>query len=302
MADLTHHFQRWTETDGCHTTSIPALTLNRWSGLSDPVMDVAQPAVCLIAQGVKEVTLGTRLYRYSSEKLLLVSADVLVTSCVVQASERVPYLGLSLALDPATVCELAAQTEEPETSEPPSALAVTQTDPPLLDAFDRLLGLLASPHECKILAPLVMREITYRLLMGEQGPRLRQMFVGDGASQRTLRALRHLREHYAESIRIEDLARAVHLSPSALHQHFKSLTSLSPLQYQKLLRLHEARRLMLTESLDASEASFRVGYESPSQFSREYRRHFGAPPRKDIDDARRRTLAASARVASIATN
>jgi len=301
MVDLTRHIQRWTGTDGSHPTSIPALTLNRWSSLQEPMMDVVQPAVCLIAQGAKDVTLGTQQYRYSPGKLLLISADVLVTSCVVQASSAVPYLGLSLALDSATVCELAAQTQGPEPLATPSALAVTQTDPALLDAFHRLLELLAVPSDCKILAPLVMREITYRLLMGEQGSRLRHMFVGDGASQRTLRALRYLREHYAEAIRIEDLARAVHLSPSALHQHFKSLTSLSPLQYQKHLRLHVARRLMLTERLDASEACFRVGYESPSQFSREYRRHFGAPPRKDIDDARRRTLAAPELVADAAT-
>jgi AraC-like DNA-binding protein len=218
---------------------------------------------------------------------LLVGADLPIAACILQASRAAPYLSLSLELDQAVVCEVAAQVPVQRTNGTISALAVSAVDPPLLDAVTRLVAMLANDAaERRVLAPLTVREIVFRLLTGSQGARLRQLAVGEGSAHRVLKTLRWLQEHFAEPLRIEDLARDVQLSSSALHQHFKNVTAMSPLQYQKQLRLHEARRLMLTLGIEASEASFQVGYESPSQFSREYRRMFGAPPRRDIAHAR----------------
>ena len=167
------------------------------------------------------------------------------------------------------------------------ALAVSTLDPLLLDSVTRLVVLLDNPKDAQVLAPLIRREITYRLLIGPEGQRLRQIISGNDQGQRITHALRWLKVHYLEPLRVESLAKQAWMSPSALHRHFKAVTALSPLQYQKSLRLQEARRLMLGEALDAAEASFKVGYESPTQFSREYRRLFGAPPRRDIESLRK---------------
>jgi AraC-like DNA-binding protein len=283
---LAETLEQLTSGDGSHATEIPGLLLHRLSAPSLPTPGILCASLCVVAQGAKEVRLGDGVYRYDPEQFLLVAAHMPIESQVITASRNAPYLSLSLELDQAMVCEVAAQVPSEELQGTSAALAVSPLEPELLDAVARLVALSSTPRDCAVLAPLVMREITYRLLASEQGPRLRQIALGDGSTQRILRALRWLREHYTEPFRIEALAREVHLSPSALHQHFKSVTAMSPLQYQKQLRLHEARRLMLSDHLDAAEASFRVGYESPSQFSREYRRLFGAPPRQDITDAR----------------
>lgn len=283
---LAHTLEQLTSGDGSHATDIPGLLLHRLSAPSLPTPGILCASLCVVAQGAKEVRLGDGVYRYDPEQFLLVAAHMPIESQVITASRTAPYLSLSLELDQAMVCEVAAQVPADELQGTSAALAVSPLEPELLDAVARLVALSRNARDCAVLAPLVMREITYRLLASEQGPRLRQIALGDGSTQRILRALRWLREHYTEPFRIEALAREVHLSPSALHQHFKSVTAMSPLQYQKQLRLHEARRLMLSDHLDAAEASFRVGYESPSQFSREYRRLFGAPPRQDITDAR----------------
>jgi AraC-like DNA-binding protein len=289
---LAETIDQLTGADGSHETDIPGLLLHRLSAPSLPTPGLLCASLCVVAQGAKEVRLGAGVYRYDPDQFLLVSAHMPIESQVITASRSSPYLSLSLELDQAMVCELAAQVpsqEVPSTSTANAALAVSPLDSELLDAVARLVALARSTRDRGVLAPLVMREITYRLLASEQGPRLRQIALGDGSTQRILRALRWLREHYTEPVRIETLAREVHLSPSALHQHFKSVTAMSPLQYQKQLRLHEAKRLMLSDHLDAAEACFRVGYESPSQFSREYRRLFGAPPRQNITEARNTT-------------
>jgi len=283
---LAHIIEQLTSGDGSHATEISGLLLHRLSAPSLPTPGILCASLCVVAQGAKEVRLGDGVYRYDSEQFLLVAAHMPIESQVITASRSAPYLSLSLELDQAMICEVAAQVPAEELQGTSAALAVSPLEPELLDAVARLVALSRNPRDSAVLSPLVMREITYRLLASEQGPRLRQIALGDGSSPRILRALRWLREHYTEPFRIEALAREVHLSPSALHQHFKSVTAMSPLQYQKQLRLHEARRLMLSDHLDAAEASFRVGYESPSQFSREYRRLFGAPPRQDIADAR----------------
>jgi AraC-like DNA-binding protein len=237
----------------------------------------------MVAQGAKEVFLADETYRLDPAQSLLVSVDLPVAARVVEASPGHPYLAVRLALDAAVVGELLADgTPTPPLGLPARAIAVTPAEPPLLDAVSRLVALLDSPQDTAALAPLVLREITYRLLTGPQGARMRQIVSAGAPAHRIARAIRWLKDHFADPIQVESLARRVGMSPSAFHLHFKHVTALSPLQYQKRLRLHEARRLMLGEGLDAAESAFRVGYESPSQFSREYRRMFGAPPRQDI--------------------
>jgi AraC-like DNA-binding protein len=294
LVKLAAAIQRQAASDGGYNTAVPALKLSRFSAPSDLTALVYEPSLCFVAQGAKEVILADETYRLDPAQSLLVSVDLLVAARVVEASRGSPYLGIRISLDPAVVGELLADgmTGLPLGS-PARGLAVTPVEPALLDAVTRLVTVLDSPQDIAPLAPLVLREITYRLLAGPQGLRLRQMASAGAPAHRIARAIRWLKDHFTDPLRIESLAKQVGMSPSALHLHFKGVTALSPLQYQKRLRLHEARRLMLGEGLDAAQASFRVGYESPSQFSREYRRTFGAPPRQDVDALKVEALAAN---------
>jgi AraC-like DNA-binding protein len=283
LAKLASAVECQTSTDGGYDTAVTALRLSRFSAPSDLVALVYEPSLCLVAQGAKEVLLADEAYRLDPAHFLLVSVDLPVDARVVEASPGRPYLAVRIALDPSVVGELLADgMTAPPLPPPARGLAVTPVEPPLLDAVTRLVDLLDSPQDIEPLAPLVLREITYRVLAGPQGLRLRQIASAGAPAQRIARAIRWLKDHFADPLRIESLARQVRMSPSAFHLHFKSVTAMSPLQYQKRLRLQEARRLMLGEGLDAAEAAFRVGYESPSQFSREYRRMFGSPPRQDV--------------------
>lgn len=283
LTELAARIGRHTPADGAHATDVAELTLFRASHRSEPVGVLYEPSLCLIAQGSKEVRLGDEAYRYDPAHFLLVSVDLPVSGCVTVATPDEPYLALRIGLDTGTVGELLADGAHTDAPAPAArGLAVSPVEPPLLDAVTRLVGLLDAPRDVITLAPLVLREITYRLLTGPQGAWLRQMAAVGAPAQRIARAIRWLRDHFAEPLRIESLARQAKMGASAFHQHFKTVTALSPLQYQKRLRLQEARRLMLGEGLDAAEAAYRVGYESPSQFSREYRRQFGAPPRADV--------------------
>jgi AraC-like DNA-binding protein len=252
-----------------------------------------EPSLCLVAQGSKHVLLAGEVYRYDPDRFLLVSVDLPVATQVIEASPRAPYLALRVALDPAVVGELVADgaSSDARGTVPARGIALSPVEPPLLDAVLRLVGLLESPRDIAALSPLVIRELTYRVLTGEQGPRLRQIASAGAPAQRIATAIRWLKDHFAEPLSIEALAREVRLSPSALHRYFKAVTAMSPLQYQKRLRLQEARRLMLGDGLDASEAGFRVGYESPSQFSREFKRLFGMTPVQEVEQTRTRLVA-----------
>ena len=287
LVTLVGLLERQTRIDGNYPTAIRGLTLYRHVKPSPPTNVLYEPALCLIAQGSKRVMLGDREYRYDAARYLLIAADVPATARIVAATAQTPYLALKLVLDPLEVGEVVAQLGPgQQASLATGALAVSALDPLLLDSVVRLVELLESARDAQVLAPLVRREITYRLLVGPEGQRLRQIISGNDQGQRITHALRWLKAHYAEPLRVESLAKQAGMSPSALHRHFKAVTAQSPLQYQKHLRLQEARRLMLGEALDAAEASFKVGYESPTQFSREYRRLFGAPPRRDIETLR----------------
>ena len=281
--------ERLTVTDGGHATLIAPLTLWRLSAPTPPAHALQRACFCMAAQGSKQALLGGETYLHDPSGYLLMSVDLPLTAQVVEASPEEPYLGFCLDIDPRQVGALMLEME-PLEGAPRAAvsgaaarsLSVSRTDAPLRDAVLRLLRLLDTPRDVPVLAPLALREIFYRLLTGEQGGRLRQTFVDDSLTQRVARATDWLKRHYAEPLRIETIAQEVCMSPSGLHHHFKAVTALSPLQYQKHLRLQEARRLMLSDALDAATAGYRVGYQSPSQFNREYSRLFGAPPQRDI--------------------
>jgi AraC-like DNA-binding protein len=288
QAELTALLGRLTAVDGNHQTAIEPLTLHRLSAPSLPTHGVLRPTFCLVAQGSKLTVLGEETHHHDSLRYLLLSVDLPLTVQVTEASPAEPYLGLCLDIDPRQIGALLLEMEGGDVA-PPAAVAVTtrslslsRTDSPLLDASLRLLRLLETPADVPMLAPPAVREILYRLLTGEQGGRLRQIAVQGSLTQRVARATEWIKRHYAEPLSIDTIAQEVCMSASGLHHHFKAVTALSPLQYQKHLRLQEARRLMLSEALDAATAGYRVGYQSPSQFSREYRRHFGAPPQRDL--------------------
>jgi AraC-like DNA-binding protein len=269
---------------GIFETAIPSLSFVRREASTDPASYLQEPSVCLIAQGAKRILLGKDSYVYDSNHYLITALDLPVVAAITEASAAKPYMSLKLRLDRREISQLMVESAvpAPRASSPQQAMIVSELSLPLLNAFLRLIDLLDEPEGIPVLAPLVEREISYRLLTGEQGPRLRQ--IGSSASQgyQIARAIDWIKKNYDKSIRVEELADMSRMSASSFHQHFRALTSMSPLQYQKWIRLQEARRLMLAESLDAATAAFRVGYESPSQFSREYSRMFDAAPSRDI--------------------
>ena len=248
---------------------------------------VYDPALVLVAQGAKQVILGDEVYRYDESNYLLSAFDLPAHCQVVEASAARPYLCVKLCLDMDLLRELLASA--PDTLPGPTGLglAVSPLDPGLLDAVLRLVRLLETPDDLAVLGPLAEREILYRLLTGPQGDRLRQRAVAGSRSQQVARAIEWLRRHYHRPLRVGDLAAEVAMSPSSLHHHFRAITAMSPLQFQKQLRLQEARRLLMSEPGDVASVAHRVGYESPSQFSREYSRQFGAPPSRDLEQLRR---------------
>jgi AraC-like DNA-binding protein len=285
LNDLAALVGQYTDQDGIAATAIPRVSLIRTSRPSAPIHALQEPALCIVAQGRKQVILGDQVHFYGGAKFLVVSVDVPVVGQVVEATPEQPYLCFRLDLDAgmlgAMMMELgldrAAAGDTPGTS-----LALSDVTPELLDAAIRLVRLLDNPRDIPVLAPLAEREILYRLFIGDQGPRLCQIARAESKLQQVNRAIGWIKRHFSETIRIEDIAAQARMSPSALHLHFKAVTSMSPLQYQKQLRLQEARRLMLGQAMDAATAGFNVGYESPSQFSREYSRLFGAPPLRDM--------------------
>jgi AraC-like DNA-binding protein len=250
---------------------------------------VSSPAFCVIAQGSKEVWLGDDCYRYDADRYLVTAAALPTATRVTGASEERPYLGVVLGLDPALIGSVMVEAGYPAPADRAAVRAfdVSRLDAGLLDAVVRLLRLLDAPaEEARFLRPLVTREIVFRLLRGEQGGRLRQIAVLGGHAHRIARALERLREDFDRPLRIEDIAKELGMSVSGFHHHFKAVTAMSPLQFQKRMRLQDARRLMLGEDLDAASAGHRVGYGDASHFTRDYKRLFGAPPMRDVERLR----------------
>jgi AraC-like DNA-binding protein len=287
---------RWTEQGELHVTAVPGLSLFRRDEPTEPISGMYEPSVCLVAQGSKRVLLGDDTYVYDAHHYLITSVHLPTVVQIIDASREKPYLGLRLKLDPREISQLMVDSNlpPPRVQQPSRGMATGEVTLPLLTAFQRLIDLLAEQKDIPILAPIIQREIIYRLLVGDQGARLRQIASAGSQSHQIARAIGWLKGNFTRPLRIDDLATQVNMSTSTFHHHFRTLTAMSPLQYQKSLRLNEARRLMLTERLDATTAAFQVGYESGSQFSREYSRFFGAPPLRDItklrqiaDDGRR---------------
>ncbi|WP_085442003.1 AraC family transcriptional regulator [Magnetofaba australis] len=266
-------------------TPVVGLTLYRREQPSDPVSGLYEPSVCLVVQGAKRVELGSETIVYDPHRYLITSVRLPTRVQVIEASPQRPYLGLRLLLDQQELSRLMVDSQLPPPKEQKStrAMAVGDATTALMSAFSRLIDLMDAPQDIPILAPTIQREIIYRLLVGDQGGRLRQIASTGSQSNQIARVLDWLQDHFMQPLRIEDLAGRAGMSASTFHQHFRAMTAMSPLQYQKQLRLREAQRLMLTGQHDAASASFEVGYESPSQFSREYSRLFGAPPLRDIN-------------------
>jgi AraC-like DNA-binding protein len=283
IQELAGLIEQYATEEGPNPTIIPRVVLHRVSQVSAPLHTVYEPAVCFVAQGRKRVMAGDNVYVYQHAQYLIISVDVPIESQLLDASPERPFLCMRLDLDRALIAALMleADIERAGREQPCAALEVSSINDELLDAAVRLVRLLGSPADISILAPLAEREILYRLLKGAQASRMSQIAFAESKLQQINLAIGWIKTHFREHFSIEVLATEAGMSSSALHQHFKAVTAMSPLQYQKLLRLQEARRLILAHSLEAAAVAYSVGYESPSQFSREYRRLFGAPPAQD---------------------
>jgi AraC-like DNA-binding protein len=263
-------------------TAIPGLHVAAASVTTEPINHVYEPVFGLVAQGAKSIVLGDKVFDYGAGQYLVVSVDLPITGHINVASEREPFLCMGLTLRPATIATLLLQTAASDRSAVDTpGMGVSKAPGELLDAVVRLLRLLDHPRDAPVLAPLVEREILWRLLRGEQGAMLRQIGFADSRLSQISHAIRWIRANYAEMLRIEDLAQMAAMSVSSFHRHFRAVTSMSPIQYQKQIRLQEARARLLTQSEDVAAVGFAVGYDSPSQFSREYSRVYGAPPGRD---------------------
>jgi len=271
--------------DGTFDLRIPGLHANRFSRTNTECVHGLQlPALCIIAQGAKRTILGQEVYEYDTSRILVFSVALPVASQIAKASHAEPYLSFRLDLDPRKIAELVLKVF-PQGLPPVQerrAVYVAPLDASIVDAATRLMDCLAQPRDTELLAPLVVDEILIRLLRSPIGVRVAQMGFAESSVHRVAKAISWLRDNFSQPMKVEELAELVHMSLSSFHEHFKSVTSLSPLRYQKVLRLQEARRLMLSSMMDAGSASQQVGYLSASQFSREYSRFFGSAPTKDI--------------------
>jgi AraC-like DNA-binding protein len=267
---------------------LPGLHFNRASAPSECLHSVSLPAFCVIAQGSKEVFLGSDRYQYDPMHYLLATVELPIVSQILDASAAQPYLSLRLDLDPTLVSSVMVEAGHSASGicAEVKAIDVSPLDVNLLDAVVRLARMLEFPAEAPILAPMIKREIIYRLLRGTQGNRLRHIAVLGGSTHHIARAVDRLRKDFDQPLRIENIAREMGMSVSSFHHHFKSVTAMSPLQFQKQIRLQEARRLMLGQNLDATSAAYRVGYDDSSHFNREYKRLFGTPPMRDVERLR----------------
>lgn len=279
IAHATRHEARREPLKGLHLFRVPAPT--------ELTHGVMRPALCVIAQGSKEIFLGEERYRYDPAHYLLATVELPIVSQVIEAMLERPYLSLRLDLEPALVSSVMVEAGHlaPRSPAMSKALHVSALDGAMLDAAVRLVRLIDSPADARFLMPLVARELIYRLLIGEQGERLRHLVQG-GQSNRIVKAIERLRVEFDQPLRIDDIAHDLGMSVSGFHHHFKAVTAMSPLKFQKQLRLQEARRLMLAGELDAASTAYRVGYEDASHFNREYKKLFGAPPMRDVERLR----------------
>lgn len=284
QGELAKLIERHSEQDGNYTTAIPSLYVTRISNTTEPSYGIYNTSLCIIAQGVKEALLVEDRFIYSPSDYLVASVDLPVTAQVVEASPDVPYLAIKLEMTPNDILEVLRETQMKagRKENAKRGMYVSKMKQPLLDAVTRLVRLLDTLEDIPVLAPLIKKEIIYRVLQGEHGERLKQTAIEGSSTQQINTVIKYIMQNYEKSFKIEELAEIANMSVSSLYRYFTEVTTLSPIQFQKRLRLQEARSLLLAESMDAADVAFRVGYESPSQFSREYSRMFGLPPREDI--------------------
>ena len=268
--------------------AVPGLIVYKRPAVTELTGAMYEPCVCVVAQGAKRVVVGGDSYTYDAQHFLLTAVDIPTMVQIARASKEKPCLGLVLKLDMREAAQMMVDGKLPPPREQRPGRGVTtgEITPQLLAAFQRLLDLLDDPKDLPVLAPMIQREILYRLLTGDQGARLRQIATNGSQGGQVAQAIDWLKTNFSKPLRVDALASHVYMSTSTFHHHFRALTAMSPLQYQKWLRLNEARRLMLTDKVDAATAAMEVGYESPSQFSREYSRQFGQPPLRDITQLR----------------
>lgn len=289
---VRRHGEAHANAAGIAQSAIPGLATVRATAPSGLLHDISRPLVCLVVQGSKHVTMGTQGFAFAAGDSLIITADVPTVSQITRASVVEPYLSLVLELDSAVLAELAAQMDVGQAPHQ-APVRVEPTDAEVAEAALRLMRLLDRPASVPVLQEQLMREMHYWLLAGRHGPAIRALGWHDGHAQRIARAVAVIRAEYAQPLRVERLAAVAGMSLSSFHQHFRAVTSLSPLQFQKQLRLIEARRHMLSDGMSASSAAFAVGYESVPQFTREYGRMFGLPPVRDMRSARDRMSAAA---------
>jgi len=284
LSELTALIDRYCNADGIQDTAIASVQVIRASSTDLRVPDVYVPCLCVVVQGSKQVMLGEEVLRYAPSQYLAASVDLPIVGQVITATAEHPYLCVKVDIDSHLLSDLIADgaLSRAVASEAMRGLFVGKLDDALADAVLRLVRLLDSPADIRILAPTILREIHYRLLQSEHGTTIAQMAITDSHMQRVATAIRCMRADIARPVRIDELAAQASMSPSSFHHHFRSVTAMSPLQYLKCLRLTQARYIMLTEHCDAASTAYRVGYESASQFSREYSRMFGAPPIRDV--------------------
>ncbi|RRJ67625.1 AraC family transcriptional regulator [Paenibacillus oralis] len=288
LQQLARLLLRHAPSNGTHQTVMPSLTLMYAAHPAEPLETVHKPSVCVVAQGAKTATLAEETYRYDPSTYLITSVELPTIGRIVEASPGTPYLSLKLSFDTDVILEILNKMNLPVSApvEAGRGITVNRMSSSLLEAVVRLMQLLDTPEDIPMMEPLIVREILYRMLQGEPGAFLHQFAIAGSHGYNIAQAIRVINRQYDRPLAVEQLAKSANMSVSAFHKHFKRVTAMSPLQYLKTVRLQEARRLMLAESMPASDAAFRVGYESPSQFSREYARMYGKPPMRDVQETK----------------
>lgn len=288
LRELGEVIIRNTSMDGVHSTAIPSLSFIRESQKTEPIHGVFRPSFCIIVQGKKEVFLAKEQFNYGAADYIVSSVHLPVTGQVVEATLEKPYLAFKLEFTPKEILELLSEAkgQSGQGKNAKRALYINKVELSLLDAVLRLARLLDKKQDIPILSPLYKKEILYLIMQGKHGSALEQMAIAGSQTYQIRHVIDHIKKNFVQSFRIEDLAERANMSAATLHRYFKEVTAMSPIQFQKNLRLQEARRLLLSESTDAADVAFRVGYESPSQFSREYSRMYGYPPKEDIKRVR----------------
>ena len=281
---LVGRISKWTANEEQVKLPIPGMEFHKYTSPTVPTNALHEPSICLVVQGVKRVQLNEAEYVYDANHYLFTSVNLPIIATIIEASPQAPFFGITWTLDLGVAAQLIADSGLPpqRNRQTESGVALGAVTPELLNIYIRILDMLDIPEDIPILSPMIHKELLYRLLTGDQGDRLRQITKTESHSLQISKAIDWLLTHYNETVRMEELASDVGMSKSTFNHHFRAVTAMSPLQFQKWIRLHETRRLMISENQDAAGAALRVGYESPSQFSREYSRQFGAPPKQDI--------------------